>query len=363
MDTLRPHGLNPEPSDPLTRRLHTVLPHSWQRGFRDYGGFKALCDGAVSISALALPQYSLRFLKLGAAQKSYSYGQGSEQNVLIIDLNSLDERDTTSDSSTTNNSLTDDVLVFVHGGAWGSGKPWMYRLAAEGLARRMRTRYIVLVQYPVFPASTILEQRDCVCNALRFIRNGTWLPVASEKKMKMGRIFLSGHSSGANICALALIQASKAGRKVADIFISLAGVFDIERHYEFERSRGVHLISPMGAAAGSDPGRFWESSPTLLLSKMPRDLGLEQFFPRTLLVHGTEDTTVPFTSSHDLAAELAKHGVTTVTSYPRIAHVHPILELMQDAYGRKSSPCSDALILWYQRLFNVEKEQTFSSKL
>ena len=401
---LRPHGLEEEPSDSTTRRLHSLLPESWQRGFPRAGLFKALSDGAVCMAALAMPHHAPRFLRLGAAQTSHNYGPGSEYRVHVIDMwataggtPSAAEEDTnegnSSKSSNSSGPATqyDDVLVFVHGGAWGSGKPWMYRLTAAGLAQRLRARYAVIVQYPVYPASSILEQRDCVCAALRFLRSGTWLAQegvvvraqtnsgaggSQAQKRGVGRLLLAGHSSGANICALALLQAAQAGRRVADIFISLSGVFDVEAHYAWERSRGVHLLSPMGAAAGHE-SRHWECSPTLLLQRSPAPPpgsasgsggNVRAFFPTTLLLHGTQDTTVPVTSSHDMAAQLARHQVRCVTAFPEVAHVHPVLELMQEwreGYPASASggPCCDALLLWHQRLLCRSSGVQFQAKL
>jgi acetyl esterase/lipase len=168
----------------------------------------------------------------------------------------------------------------------------------------------VLVEYPVYPLSNILEQRNCVCRAMRMIRSidlaslfaapiqmSTHIPTSASK-----RLILSGHSSGANICALALLRACGDGYMLCDAFVSLSGVFDICKHYEFERSRGVHIVSPMGAAAGRDMGRFWEVSPTLLLQQLPHPTShISSFFPPCLLLHGTLDTTVPMTSSMDMA--------------------------------------------------------------
>jgi len=368
--SLRPHGLAEEPSDPTTRRLHNLIPQTWQRGFPRAGLFKTMSDGAVCLAALAMPQHAPRFLRLGAAQTSHAYGPDPEHLVHVIDLHPTVAGTGANGNSKADEEATapqdqDDVLVFVHGGAWGSGKPWMYRLSAVGLAQRLRARYVAVVQYPVYPASSILEQRDCVCAALRYLRKGAWLPPAQQTVAAAGktktRLILSGHSSGANICALALLQAAKAGRRVADVFVSLAGVFDVAAHYSWERSRGVHLLSPMGPAAGGDESRHWECSPTVLLQQLPPApapgavSAVAAFLPIVLLLHGTEDTTVPVTSSQDMALELARHGVAVVTSFPAVAHVHPVLELMQEwkeGAAASGGPCCDALLLWHQRLLS-----------
>jgi len=165
----------------------------------------------------------------------------------------------------------------------------------------------------VYPLSNILEQRNCVCSAMRMIRSidlaslfAAPIPMSTHIPTPMNsapnRLILSGHSSGANICALALLRACDDGIMLCDAYVSLSGVFDICKHYEFEKSRGVHIMSPMGAAAGRDVGRFWEVSPTLLLQQLPHPTShISYFFPPCLLLHGTLDTTVPMTSSMDMA--------------------------------------------------------------
>jgi len=56
-----------------------------------------------------------------------------------------------------------------------------------------------------------------------------------------------------------------------------------------------------------------------------------------------------------MALELARHGVAVVTSFPAVAHVHPVLELMQEwkeGAAASGGPCCDALLLWHQRLLS-----------
>ena len=58
------------------------------------------------------------------------------------------------------------------------------------------------------------------------------------------------------------------------LFIGLSGVYDLERHYLFEASRGVHELSPMQPAGGGR-SRLWQCSPTLLLERIFRLLELQ----------------------------------------------------------------------------------------
>ncbi len=347
---LKPHNLALEGNsigDNFSRRLHKWIPLSFQRAFRDSGSFRSIADASVLVSALMMPHFGYRFIALGSRQRSFQYGSTDRHMIHVIDHDEGDEGDTGND---------DNVLVFVHGGAWGSGKPWMYRLSAHGIGTHIKASKIILLQYPVYPCANILEQRDALCEAMRYIRGPGWSKIKPENNKRCS-IFLCGHSSGANICALALLYSAAKGLAIADAFISLSGVFDIQKHYFWEMRRGVHLISPMGGAAIS-LSRFWESSPTTLLQMLERDSTLSRYFPITLVLHGTDDTTVPISSSIDFASELSRHYVDVHTSFPVEGHVQPIIDMM---YHDHPSPCSSALHFWFRSL-EVGKGDNFLKK-
>ena len=149
--------------------------------------------------------------------------------------------------------------------------------------------------------------------------------------MSLNKLVLCGHSSGANVCALALLEHAINGTSVClvDAFIALSGVFDIAKHYRWERSRGVHIISPMAAAAVS-PTRFHEASPTLIAAKLAAEGGeAAACFPATLVLHGAADVTVPITSSIDFSNALKQCGVKVSTAFPNdLGHADPLTDLM-----------------------------------
>jgi len=333
---IKPHGLADCPGDDTTRWLHEVLPLSFQASLRDSGAFRSINNSLAGFLGLTLavtrPHLVAEFLSLGADLKSIQYGPTVNDHTLqIFPLSS---------STTTSNGGGGGTLVFVHGGAWGSGKPWMYRLIAIGLGKRLGVSQVALVGYPVYPTANILEQRDALIEALQCIRA---LPSSSSPSSSSTSLpspfILCGHSSGANICALALLHfASWRSFKLVDAFISLSGVFDVEKHYRFEEHRGVHIISPMSAAA-IDPEHYKLCSPTLLAhelsapstsssSSSPSTFNLSTYFPPTILLHGSTDNTVPLSSSIDFASALILHGVYVQTTYPAIGHVDPIFDMM-----------------------------------
>ena len=167
----RPHGLLPEGLDTYTQIMHRNVPLCFQTNFRDKGHFRSVADKSVMVAAaLSMPLWR-RFFNLGSRQRSFMYGSTREHTVHVIDLSGMIDRKPM--------HLCDKVVVFVHGGAWGSGKPFFYRLTAAGFASCVGASVCVLVQYPVYPNSNILEQRDCVIDAMRFLHEHTeWQPLS-----------------------------------------------------------------------------------------------------------------------------------------------------------------------------------------
>ncbi len=96
-------------------------------------------------------------------------------------------------------------------------------------------------------------------------------------------------------------------------FIGLCGPFDLERHYAYERARGVHQISPLKPCNGSQPQALRAHSPTHLITQLtPAQV---QRLPRFCLIHGLLDDVVPLESSIRFNEALTKAGanVTFVT--------------------------------------------------
>jgi acetyl esterase/lipase len=273
---------------------------------RDSGLFRNLMDNMSTILGLTIgvsrPSMVTNYLRRGNRIQTHKYGRHPEQFLSI--LNNIE-------AGTTVTKGEKRVLLFVHGGAWGSGQPWMYRLVAAGLAEKLGACSFIVIGYPVYPKFTISEQSESVLTAIRYIRR-------HQRDLGLpdnAAYILAGHSSGANICALALFSSLELKVKAVDIFIGLSGVYDIEKHYLFEASRGVHELSPMGAAANGR-SRHWEVSPTRLLARSPTNNVFGDLWPKTLLIHGQTDTTVPYSSTTEFALRLQQDDALVVTSFP-----------------------------------------------
>ena len=362
----RPHNLAEFSfTDKITQKLVPKLPISISNVLRN--NFEHIVDRMtkflVSIMATSKPQLIIRFLQLS-------------RRIKTIILNKNDKNDNNNNNNNNNNKSTENendeyleifdgpdkighVLLFVHGGAWGSGKPWMYRLVAEGIANRMRPcSKIILLGYPLFPKTFIDDQVLCCRKALLYIHgHRNELGIGINEK-----IVLCGHSSGANVCALSVCSESDSNdnnhfsNHLCHSLLLMSGVFDIEKHYSWEASRGLHLISPMGAAARSF-SRFWESSPTIRFKNNSNNsnsnnssnnssnnnsnnnsnsnnnnvsIGEKKNTFVIALIHAVDDDTVPFSSSEELATVLKARGHQVLTLYPKGSHMDPLMWMMED---------------------------------
>lgn len=271
----------------------------------------------------------------------------------------------------------DTVVLFVHGGVWATGSKWHYaplatRLAQEGIVT-------CVMEYSLYPSCHADTMVGEVSQALDWVLdvygssqegNGDTAPYLGEKKRN---VVLVGHSAGAHLCAMALLersrshdsvdeQASTINSKVRmpDCFVGIAGVYDIAQHFEYEKSRNVHHLSTMKRAMGGED-MFPLHSPTVVLKRslstsrksfrrrprsidtrgsrvlhgerIPRRAGLEsdqsmlmektcdhwhastlrleaiQRLPRTYLMASCADITVPWTESSEFHLMLTACGM------------------------------------------------------
>eukprot|EP00470_Lotharella_oceanica_P014456 CAMPEP_0170197570 /NCGR_PEP_ID=MMETSP0040_2-20121228/66675_1 /TAXON_ID=641309 /ORGANISM="Lotharella oceanica, Strain CCMP622" /LENGTH=329 /DNA_ID=CAMNT_0010447269 /DNA_START=62 /DNA_END=1051 /DNA_ORIENTATION=+ len=194
------------------------------------------------------------------------------------------------------------VLAFVHGGAWGSGHPYMYRLLGVRLA--MEGFHCVLIGYRTYPCADICGQIDDVQEALKYM----YANLAKGTLSVLGKnspIYLSGHSSGAHVATHTMLKRSTALPFIQGV-IGLAGPYHLRSQYLCEQAKGVHEMSPLKAANRGE-SKFDEHSPSLILEKL--DGKTIRKLPRFMLLHGQSDATVPPAQSERMAEAAAKSGV------------------------------------------------------
>uniref|UniRef100_H3H1B0 BD-FAE-like domain-containing protein n=1 Tax=Phytophthora ramorum TaxID=164328 RepID=H3H1B0_PHYRM len=185
------------------------------------------------------------------------------------------------------------VLVFMHGGAWSFGHKWQYALVGEYLSTQ--GFLVAVVNYRTFPNGSVVDMIEDIENAVFWVADNCRALGGDSSSL-----FLSGHSSGAHVGALALVnsalrlaandpQAAKRKEIVNYVrgFIGLSGPYDISDHYVFESER---VVGPLNGNTSAVKQRVHEIS-----SMKPAMLGMGNFntFSPTALVAGARNTGVP----------------------------------------------------------------------
>lgn len=197
------------------------------------------------------------------------------------------------------------MVVFFYGGGWRDGSKDDYEFVASALTEA--GHIVVIADYRLFPEvvfPTFVEDSALAT---------AW---ALDNVARLGadprRVFVMGHSAGAHIAALLaldpsyLATAGIAGQPFAGL-IGLSGPYDflpIESGYLLE-------VFPENLRARSQPVNFVSSDA-----------------PRTLLIHGNDDSTVLPANSRSLATALATAGIdVTSTFYDDVGHVRVVVAL------------------------------------
>lgn len=118
-DIPHPH-LAVDSPDGATRFLGSILPLEWQNHIRDSGKFRRISDDLVEygipIGAITNPSAAMTMLHLTNRVTKLEYGKHPSQVIDLLFPDNVPEKD------------LGGMLIFIHGGAWGSGKTWYYRV-------------------------------------------------------------------------------------------------------------------------------------------------------------------------------------------------------------------------------------------
>lgn len=242
------------------------------------------------------------------------YGEHPMQFLDIFPSRKFDDAQRQSDTST-------PTIVFVHGGAWGSGTPFMYRLL--GIAMANKGFNFIVVGYRTFPCASMRSQVNDLKLAVRFIHN---LKGKSELEGigKESPIFLCGHSSGAHISLVLLLE----HRPELDFikgFIGLSGVYDLWGLYKWHQCMGIHNVGPMRVANGGLES-FDANSPIKILEQSTKDIGSQKH--NFLLIHSKKDTIVPSSLSEQMHRASSKHFQCRLCLLDNQDHLSVVTELM-----------------------------------
>jgi len=92
-----------------------------------------------------------------------------------------------------------DVLIFIHGGNWNSGKKSQYSFIGRNWTKK--DIVYVIIDYPLSPTATFKEMAEYSAKSVKWVK---------ENIQNYGgdpdRIFISGHSAGGHLAALISID-------------------------------------------------------------------------------------------------------------------------------------------------------------
>jgi acetyl esterase/lipase len=191
------------------------------------------------------------------------------------------------------------VVVFFYGGSWQSGARAIYRFAGEALASR---GFVAIVpDYRTYPATIFPGFMEDAARAVRWVHDH-----ARDYGGDGGRVFLMGHSAGAQIATLLATDArylAAHGLRKRDI----AGVIGLAGPYDFLPLKDETLmrIFPEEDRQASQPIHFVAGDE-----------------PPMLLAVGDRDTVVAPGNTARFAERLRRAGDTVeVRHYPRLGHI------------------------------------------
>lgn len=344
-----PYG--PEVGDQVTRALGVLLPMPWVNSVRDSGSFRSIIDSLITVTApslvLSSPSAAFQFRNLTSRCKRIKYGPHS-MHVIDLFFPETSNREAP-------HVKPGGLVFFVHGGAWGSGLPWMYRLAA--LPFLELDLVVAIVGYRTYPDADAQGQVDDLELAASVLYQ-RYPQLCRADETPMGT-FLMGHSSGAHIALLLLVKRAErnilrgrphGGNTTLEFtkFIGMSGPYDIGHHYDYEAARGVEELSPMKPVCGFSREAFRQNSPACrlqhLLHRVSQESSVDGLFPHMLLIHGIEDSTVPFTASAEAARIVRSCGVTRCDEIyvARTGHQDIVMHLMLGGRAK------DFIVEWIQ---------------
>ncbi|XP_005473627.1 probable isoprenylcysteine alpha-carbonyl methylesterase ICME [Oreochromis niloticus] len=229
--------------------------------------------------------------------------------------------------------LPSQVVVFVYGGAWGTGERSTYCLLGSRMAEELKAT-VICPDYCTYPKGNVLGMVQDIADCL------IWAHQNGEKfNFDKDNIVLIGHSAGAHLCTLTTlflvdtreelsIEPGKQQEVLLSIrgIIGLSGVYNIMDHYEHEQKRGVERVSPMHKAMNGVKN-FPYYSPTHLLKKLSQDK--VNRLPPFALLHGTNDIMVPAESTIRFSELLTLRSVKmSLNLLPGVAHTETAVDLM-----------------------------------
>lgn len=172
------------------------------------------------------------------------------------------------------------IVIFVHGGSWYWGSKDLYRFVGAALAERGAV--VAVINYRLHPDAHLAESLDDVTAAVVRVEHEATRLGGDEH-----RVFLMGHSAGAELAALIALDPTRVraaqGEPVRG-FVGLAGPYDFLplkdeylREYfgppeRYPASQPVNVVSPLSAPSlliqGLDDTTVWPRNVDALATRL-----------------------------------------------------------------------------------------------
>lgn len=195
------------------------------------------------------------------------------------------------------------VVVFLYGGSWRNGERGQYGFVGQRLAQS--GVLAIVADYRTFPRAVFPGFVEDAAGAVAWARVH-----AAEHGGDPQRLYVAGHSAGAQIAALIGVDArylAPHGMKPRD----LAGVIGLSGPYDFEIAGYEDVFGPEAQWPQAQPIRFVDGDE-----------------PPFLLVHGTGDRVVEANDSQELADKLRDAGVRAELLWlPDAGHLAPLVAM------------------------------------
>jgi acetyl esterase/lipase len=207
------------------------------------------------------------------------------------------------------------TVLFFYGGSWDSGQKGDYLFVAQALAARGVTTAIA--DYRLYPEVRFPE----------FVEDGALATRWASDRIGTERLFLMGHSAGAEIASLLATNTSYLAAAGIDR-MKLRGFIGLSGPYDFLPLKSRRLIEIFGGAIRQDIQAIGFATAPL---------------PPALLIHGGADRTVYPRNSRHLAEAWHKAGAPVeLKLYPDVDHVD-VVAAFSDFLHRRAPTRADCL--------------------
>lgn len=215
---------------------------------------------------------------------------------------------------TTEHSVSDRRLLYIHGGGWCAGSPFDYRGYSAELARRSGVA-IFMASYRLVPEHPFPSGLDDSGAALRWIwDNGPNGPEPAKS------VALGGDSAGSNLAAASCALAIEASERVPDLLVLVGPALDAVHNPE-RIGRDDYIVTPEaidGAFAMYMGGAVEPTDPRISPVYTPAET-LAKFPPTLIQVSSAEGWLF---DAYDFTRRLEQADVqVTLSIWPHMPHV------------------------------------------